>query len=146
LATAIAAWRGDDKDKAQRAAIIAAYRTAGKDYAPPFAPFRSLDELGQVLSMNPAMLARLKPHLSLYALDEPAARGDPVVAAARAILSGAAATAEPPWPRVMAIDAVATGLHATCFRRHVVVRIDPGHPPGYRILAWSRLPIDFTKN
>ncbi|HTH96019.1 MAG TPA: hypothetical protein VL574_01310, partial [Stellaceae bacterium] len=148
LAQAISAWRNGSLTKPAAASIRAAYIAAGKRYAPPFEPFRSLDELGLVLGMNPEILQRLTPHLSLYALDAGSA-ADPLVAEARAIAGPAPAA--PPWPRVVAIDALAYGAHGTAFRRQAVVRLDPGRKPVYTILDWSHrwgpMPADkFTKN
>jgi general secretion pathway protein K len=111
LARNILDWRGDGNDKAHTAAIRATYLAAGKNYAPPHEPFRSLDELGDVLGMTPALLARLKPHLSLYAPNGP------------------------PLPaQVVAIEAQATGPDGAVFRRAAVVKLAAPYP----MLAWGR--------
>jgi general secretion pathway protein K len=42
------------------------HRLAGLRYGPANHPFASLDEIGLILGMTPALLARLKPHVSVY--------------------------------------------------------------------------------
>jgi general secretion pathway protein K len=80
--------------------LLAEYGAAGLDYGPPHAPLERLDELGRVLGMTPAVLAAMKPHLTLFGPPDPsAATIDPVVAAALAeAVQGAPAPspAQPP--------------------------------------------------
>lgn len=66
LPVAIVDWRFPSSNTRPGAAKAPAYRAAGLAYAPPGAPFESLDELGAVLGMTPVLLARLAPHLSIY--------------------------------------------------------------------------------
>jgi general secretion pathway protein K len=68
LAQAIVAWRDADGATADPAA---AYRAAGLNYAPPGLPFETLDELGLVVGMTPALLNCMQPHLSLYQANAP---------------------------------------------------------------------------
>jgi general secretion pathway protein K len=83
LAGSILDWRGLTQGPTPPAAKAAQYAKAGRDYAPPSAPFESLDELSLVLGMSPDLLARLRPHLTLYTTADPdISTGDPVVAAA----------------------------------------------------------------
>ena len=57
------------------------YRAEGRAYAPSGAPFAHLDELGAVRGMTPELLARLKPHLTLFTdIDVAPASSDPIVA------------------------------------------------------------------
>jgi general secretion pathway protein K len=143
LAGAIAEWVGSAQDPRPPEAVLADYRAAGLDYQPPGAPLESLDELGRVLGVTPAVLAALRPHLSLYAPAEPSRRSsDTVVAAALATAtqSGEAATpTEPTPPDVVTarITAVASGPGKARIERVAVVRIGASLANGYAILAWG---------
>lgn len=128
---------GVDQTRAQAiAAAIAGWRRSG-------AQFQSLTELSQLADMNPTLLQRLRPHLSLFQPTDPDPHeADPVVAAAIATWrgappsaeSGAAAVASIP---IVIIDAVASVGRAH-FVRRAVVRIDAVPPHGYAVLAWNR--------
>ena len=61
--------------------IAARYAAAGRDYAPSGAPFASPDELGAVLGMTPDLLARLKPHLTVFTDGDPSTATQDVVVA-----------------------------------------------------------------
>ncbi len=134
IAAAIAAWRSPLVPAAEQAA---AYRAAGHDYVPPDAPFESLDELGLVLGMTPALLARLTPHLSLYRNGAPdPASADPVVAAALEAWSGQrpTPTSAPPDESLVIISANANGRAS----RHATIQLTPGAADGpFRFLDWS---------
>jgi general secretion pathway protein K len=61
--------------------LLAEYQAAGLDYRPPGAPLETLDELGRVLGMTPAILATIRPYLTLYGPPQPnPATADPIVA------------------------------------------------------------------
>jgi general secretion pathway protein K len=143
LAGAIAEWVGTAQDQRSPEAILADYRAAGLDYQPPGAPLESLDELGRVLGVTPAVLAALRPHLSLYAPAEPSRQGsDPVVAAAAAMVaqSGDATTptqSTPPDIATARITAVASGPGKARTERIAVVRIGAALANGYTVLAWG---------
>ena len=66
LAAAIGEWVGSAPAARPQNAILAEYRAAGLDYGPPGAPLETLDELGRVLGVTPAVLAALRPHLTLF--------------------------------------------------------------------------------
>lgn len=66
LADAIVDWRTRGRLGRRGGAKLAEYRAAGRTYGPPSEAFHSLDELGDVLGMTPALLAALQPHLSLW--------------------------------------------------------------------------------
>ncbi len=81
LAAAIADWRAPGQVARPLGAKAAEYRAAGLPYAPPGAPFQTVAEVGQVLGMTPALLARLAPHMTVFYPGDPArAAADPVVA------------------------------------------------------------------
>ncbi|MCQ8239515.1 hypothetical protein [Rhizosaccharibacter radicis] len=72
-------------------ALANAYAAAGRDYGPPGQPFESLDELGLVLGMTPALLDRMAPHLTLFRQGDPdPGSADPVVRRALEIAAGGA--------------------------------------------------------
>ncbi len=66
LGAAIADWRTPTTLAQPDGAKLPAYRAAGLEYGPRDAPFRSIDELGLVLGMTPAILARLAPHVTIF--------------------------------------------------------------------------------
>ena len=83
LARAIVDWRSTGPQSLSGGLKLAQYQAAGLPYGPPDRPFDSLNELGLVAGMTPALLARIRPLLSLYqegdatGLFQPAAAGDP---------------------------------------------------------------------
>ena len=143
LAAAIAEWVGTAQDARPPEAVLADYRAAGLDYQPPGAALESLDELGRVLGVTPAVLAALRPHLSLYAPAEPSPRGtDPVVLAALAAVApagDATAPSVPTPPDILTarITAVASGPGRARVERIAVVRIGAALTNGYAVLAWG---------
>jgi general secretion pathway protein K len=132
-------WRqSDDNDQTGPARKIAQYRAARLDYAPPGAPFESLDEIQRVLGMTPDLFRRLKPNLSIYQT------GDPDIATALPAVAKALRTLNlPPQPpnadvtQVVSIVARVTTDRGGHFLRHAVVRIDPPQSQTYGILAWD---------
>jgi general secretion pathway protein K len=143
LAGAIAEWVGSAQDVRPPAAILADYQAAGLDYQPPGAALDTLDELGRVLGMTPILLAKMRPHLTLFGPAEPNPAGtDPVVRAALALVgqaSGAAAPAEPTPPELVTarITALAVGPGNARVARVAVVRIGAALQSGYAVLAWA---------
>lgn len=134
-AAAIVSWRFPGGDKA------APYRAAGRDYAPPGAPFRRLDELGLVLGMTPALLGQVLPYLSLYAEAEPdaAAAGPVVLQAMRAAAGGQVtprARAAPNAPGAVTIVAAAATATGARFTRRAVVLLRSGETP-YQVMEWD---------
>ena len=81
LAAAIADWRTPGRQARPHGAKTPQYQQAGLAYTPPGNPFETVDELGLVLGMTPDVLARLRPHLTVFYPGETAA-ADPVVVAA----------------------------------------------------------------
>lgn len=80
LADAIVGWREAGNGPAASAAKRQQYTAAGLGYVPPEAPFRSVDELRLVIGMTPDLLARLKPHATIWSSYGPVQTStDPVV-------------------------------------------------------------------
>ncbi len=95
VAQSITAWRKAGGAPGRPDATTVSYIAAGRDYVPSGAPFTSLDELDAVLGMTPDLLARLRPHLTIYTDGDPdAATHDPMVTRALAAAGehGGAAT------------------------------------------------------
>lgn len=59
-------YRDRDDNRRPFGAEAAEYRAAGREIGPKNAPFDSLEELQQVLGFDPAMLARLRPHVTIH--------------------------------------------------------------------------------
>ncbi len=143
LAAAIADWVGTSETPQPQTALLAQYSAGGLDYGPPGAPAESLDELGRVLGMTPALFAKLRPHLTLYGAAEPDPGGaDPVVAAALAQLATASQTDLPANPApedvlTVRIVAAALGPGNARITRTAIVRVGSTLPQGYVVLAWG---------
>ena len=151
LATSIGEWVGSAAAPRPQDAIIAEYRSAGLDYGPPGAPIETLGELGRVLGMSPAVLATIRPHLTLFGPPEPnPATTDPVVAAALALSSASPpavnqASQPPPDALTVRISSLAAGPNNARVSRTAVLRIGAMLPQGYTVLAWSSgLDLDMT--
>ena len=144
LAVAISEWVGSSGVARPQEAILAEYRAAGLDYGPPGGPIETVGELERVLGMTPAVLAAIRPHLTLFGPPEPdLATTDPIVAAALALVSRQAgptglipgsATLEQLTVR---ITALASGPGGARVVRTAVVRLGATSPQGYNILAWG---------
>ncbi len=136
IAANITVWRSP---VAQAADLSGAYGAAGRDYAPPNAPFETLEELGDVLGITPAILQRILPYLTVYHDGDP----DPAIAAPpvlRALedLNGKLPTGirAPPDESVVEVTAVAWQGRARQYRR-AIVRLNPGQGGQlYEILDW----------
>lgn len=128
IAAAILEWRFPGDQPGPEGGKAARYRAAGRDYAPPGAPFENLDELGLVLGMTPELLARLTPNLTLHHEGEP----DPRAASQtvlQALREAAGVIAEPSGPidgTTVVITAAARGENNSRFTRRAVVRIGAG--------------------
>jgi len=139
ISAAMLDWRqSDDNDAKAADRKIAQYRAAHLDYAPPGAPFESLDEIQRVIGMTPELFRRLKPNLSIYQTADPdIATAEPAVAKALRTL------ALPPQPpnadvtQIVSIVARVTTERGGRFTRHAMVRVDPPESQTYGILAWD---------
>lgn len=144
LAAAIGEWVGSAPVSRTPDALLAEYRAAGLDYGPPGGPLETIDELGRVLGMTPAVLAAIGPHLTLFGPPEPnPASADPVVAAALAQISpipqaAAPANQAPPDLITARIKANTVGPGNARVTKTAIVRVGQTLPGGYAVLAWSR--------
>jgi general secretion pathway protein K len=143
LAAAIADWVGTSETPQTQTALLEQYSAGGLDYGPPGSPLETLDELGRVLGMTPELLAKLRPHLTLYGPADPDPGGaDPVVAAALAQLALAAPTDAPANQTpadvlTVRIVAAARGPGNARITRAAIVRVGSSLPQGYAVLAWG---------
>lgn len=133
-AEAIVAWRLAGGVPGQPDATTARYIAAGLAFGPTGTPFADLDALGAVMGMNPALLARLRPHLTVFTDDDPdMSTRDPFVARALAAIGdtalGAGAAAGAGGPEVVSITADARGAGGSRFTTREVVRLG-GQPTG----------------
>jgi general secretion pathway protein K len=145
LTDQIADWRSRTQLPLRFGAKGPQYKAAGRDWGPPSQPFRTVDELGMVLSMTPEILARLRPYLSPYIYSSPKPdERQPVIAAAlaEATTEGAPPVAfnEPPTLTITA-SAVSTG--GGKFTRRAVIRLNSdtaGNPdqPLFFVLDWDQ--------
>jgi general secretion pathway protein K len=143
LTAAIGGWVGSELAQRPQNALLAEYRAAGLDYGPPGEPLETLDELGRVLGMTPAVLAAIRPHLTLFGPPQPnPATADPVVAAALAAIPQApqapvSGNQPPPDQLIVRITATAFGPSNARVTRSAIVRVGAVIPGGYAVLAWG---------
>nr|WP_246379536.1 type II secretion system protein GspK [Gluconacetobacter johannae] len=79
IAANMAEWRST-AGQGNAARTKALYLAAGRPYAPPGDMFRSVDEIGLVLGMTPALLRAVRPYLSVTQQNDPdIALADPAV-------------------------------------------------------------------
>jgi general secretion pathway protein K len=151
LAAAIGQWVGSTlatPPARPQNAVPADYQAAGLDYGPPGEPLETLDELDRVLGMTPAMLAAIRPHLTLFGPPQPnPASADPVVAATLASLgqvpqAAVPANQPPPDLILVRITATAFGPSNARVKNSAIVRIGAILPAGYAILAWGASTFD----
>jgi hypothetical protein len=90
--------------------------------------------------MTPAILAALKPHLSLYQLTQPDAdAADPVVRAALEQLHTPASSLAAGAFGVVELTVEARTDDGGRFIRQAVVRLGGGGRRGYTLLTWERV-------
>jgi len=130
-------WRHPNADPTKLANL---YRSAGRSYAPPQAPFETVEELGLVLGVTPPLLRLLMPHLTIWHPTDPDPTvADPVVLQAMREKTGNAAVVRPAADaplRVLTLIAMATEPSGAQFTRRAVVSQTQGGM--WRILDWSR--------
>jgi general secretion pathway protein K len=140
IAAAILDWRTASSQPRPHGAKAPQYAAAGLDYGPPGSEFRSIDELGAVLGMRPALLAALRPHMTIFSDSDPdGSTADPVVLAALAD-AGDLTPASPVAMPVASIVARAQGRNHASYAERAVVRLNAtaGDRP-YELLAFERL-------
>lgn len=142
LAQSIVGWR-TPMGPAQTGPALAPYRRAGLAYGPPGEPFESVEELALVQGMTPALLDRLRPHVTVFGLGDPVlALADPVVR--RAAAGAGEVEAGPGAPSDLDGDDVVSltvTIHAdgAVFTRRGIVQLEPGVAPApYRVLTWAQ--------
>jgi general secretion pathway protein K len=146
IAAAVVAWRGDSQaTAAQTAAWREQYRAAGLDYAPPFEPFQTVDELSLVLGMTPDFYAKVAPYITVSSAGgvNPDV-AEPIVLAALQTSSATTPQTQPAANQqstlsVVTIDARAAGPERAAFARRAIVNLG-GSSSKYSIYEWSRGP------
>ena len=141
VAASIVEWRLASGSADRPSATAARYAAADRDYAPSGAPFASPDELGAVIGMTAELLARLRPHLTVFTDGDPStATQDVVVAQALAAAGQHDVGADEGGTGLVSVTADARGTGQARFTAHVVVRTN-AQPEGrrYEILAYERL-------
>ncbi len=115
-----------------------AYAAAGRTYAPPGRLFHSIEEMGLIPGMTPALLDRMRPHICLY-LDTAVTRDAATGPVAKAIASlDEDEVFFPGAERIFAITAEARGFGQLRVVRRAIVRFRP-HSAGLpAILTWER--------
>jgi general secretion pathway protein K len=143
LAAAILDWRTEGTLPRPGGAKVPQYRAAGLVYGPASGPFRSVAEVGLVLGMPPALLERLRPHLTVFTgMDPIGLSGDPIVA--RAVQAAQPGGSAPTGGdlggiAVERITASALGADGAATVLEAVVRLNatPGGLP-FEIISWRR--------
>jgi general secretion pathway protein K len=149
VAGAIIDWRTTGPASQDGGPKAPRYQAAGLDYTPPGTPFKSVQELNEVLGMTPQLFAQLAPHLTvLTATDPDLSTHDPVVAQALAAFTGAGIPAAvPPQTAgdILRITATAIGTEGARYSVMVVASSDFQHaPPRVNILLHEHVVADRT--
>ena len=128
LAAAILDWHTETATARPGGAKAADYRAARRSYGPPATPFRSVDELKDVLGMTPELYAQIAPHVTVLSEGDPdLSTRDPIVARA---LSDAAGTGDDDTSspqtgdEVLRINATAIGRQSARYSIVVVASAD----------------------
>jgi general secretion pathway protein K len=142
VAASIVDWRMASNAPGQAKAILTRYAAAGSDYAPSGAQFADVNELAQVIGMTPELLARLRPHLTVYTDDDSAAtaRTDIVVVQALRTVGQVDAPANEGPVQLVSILVDARGPDHARYLARAVIRTN-ARPEGrrYDVLEYERL-------
>jgi general secretion pathway protein K len=143
LASAIVDWRSASAKSLSGGTKISQYQSAGLPYTPPGKLFDSVEEVGQVVGMTPALLARMRPVLSVYQESDASPAEEP----ASGIIEPPSTTDRDGWQlgpsgrvMVVSIQAAATSGTGARFTRRAVVRLraEPSlDQEPYQILTWD---------
>lgn len=137
-AAAMFDWRTPGPQAAAGGLKVTPYRQEGWFYAPSGHRFTDLDELGAVAGMTPALLAALRPYLSLYnAWTIAPEQADPLVLAALDDAGIGQPADDDPGP-VALVRAHARSAAGASFTRRAALLLTPsrrGRP--FRILSWE---------
>jgi general secretion pathway protein K len=152
LARRIVDWRTATPYSISGGQKLDQYRQAGLPYGPPDRPFLSVNEIGQVPGMTPAILSRIRPFLSVYQAGDPqlsaeqgqaAGNGngdtDSIVQMAKMINHDSVLAGFDSADDVVRITADATAPDGARYVRSAVVRLprEAGNgTPAWTILAW----------
>lgn len=141
LANAIVDWRFPRGVARLASGQPVDYRNAGLTYGPPGSPFESVSEVGAVLGMTPAILARIAPYLSVFTEGEPDPRvASPAVSRALRQATGAdpVRTGAMPPPRVVIITATADTAAGSRFVRRAAIKLGAtAKEPLVEVLTWG---------
>jgi general secretion pathway protein K len=143
LAAAIVDWRTQNGLRQSMAKALE-YRAAGAGYLPPEKPFRSIDELALVLGMTPDLLARVRPHLTLYSTYGPGrASTDPMARGAIMLLRAQGGVLpyefEANGVLVVEVTATAAGVNGAAVTRRAILQLDRSSKDRpCAILFWDR--------
>lgn len=121
------------------------YRQAGLLYGPPGRPFSAVDEIGQVPGITTALLARLRPYVSVYQsgdaqLADSSTIGRAALQDAEMIGGRSALVGFTSPDQVVLIRATAALADGTRFVRRAIVRLPAPSQPGgqvWQILTWD---------
>jgi general secretion pathway protein K len=141
VAASIDEWRQASAVAGRTDAVTARYVAARREYAPNGTPFSNLGELGAVIGMTPELLARLRPHLTIFTDADPdMATRDPVVAQALVLAGQDGVGGNEGVTGLVSITADARGACGAHFTINVVVRLN-GQAEGrrYELLAHDRV-------
>jgi len=146
LADQIVDWRSKSPRPRSLGAKWPQYRAAGRDWGPPNRPFRTVNELGMVLSMTPEILGRMRPYLSPYTYSEPKPDvAQPVIMAAlaEAAKEGAAPSLGFDLEPTLTITASAVSAGGGRFTRRAVIWLNSNaattpNLPQFFVLDWDR--------
>ena len=136
IAAAIFDWRTPGPIASTGGAKLAPYRAAGRAEGPSGSRFASIDEMGAVLGMTPALLTALRPYMSLHNFGpiDPARAAPALARALKTAAIGQPADDDP--GTIVLIGAVARLADDTRFVRRAAVLLDAGERP-FKILSWE---------
>jgi general secretion pathway protein K len=140
LSRAIIDWRSSGPKSVSGGSKISQYQSAGLPYAPAGKLFDSVEEIGQVVGMTPALLARIRPFLSVYQESDTEEPGSGTGQAFPATDRDGWYLGSTGRLMVVAIRATATGAKGGRFTRQAIVRLraEPSlDQEPYQILTWE---------